>query len=104
MDLEPQGKAWSGPAVFAVREITRPLLLLLQTTAFVHGHREASWHSEDTATALELLRWGAVDYASINRKGFHWEWAPRTDASRLATACSTCPWAVHALEHRLCGV
>ena len=60
--------------------------MLLQTTAFVHGHREASWHSEDTATALELLRWGAVDYASINRKNYHWECAPRMDAGQLATA------------------
>ena len=50
---------------------------MLQTVAFVHGHREASWHSEDTGLALEQLRWEDVEYTSLNRVASkYWECAP----------------------------
>ena len=49
---------------------------MLQTVAFVHGHQEASWHSEDTGLALQQLRWEDVEYTSLNRKASkYWEYA-----------------------------
>ena len=75
----------------------QPRMLVPQTVAFVHGHRQASWHSEDTGLALEQLRWEDVEYISLNRMASkYWECAP---PSQLAPC--TAVHIVHIVQHKI---
>ena len=40
----------------------------MQLIAFIHGHKEVSWHSGDMAESLGALKWGKYGYVDLHRR------------------------------------